>query len=81
MDNVFLLVMFYNLVTPLADRVLDTVLPFVSQYSSICLRVFGTNKTEWSTELLRLISADQLYIAYGGTRLVKPGTKRIELAL
>lgn len=40
-------------VTPWSASVVDAVLPFISKFSSEKFKVFGTNKTEWSQELLK----------------------------
>lgn len=65
----------------MVDRLFDAILPNLSEHWRTNTRIFGTNKTEWSQELLKHISADQLFVAYGGTKSIKRGTKRLELAL
>lgn len=68
-------------VPPTGDRFLEILQPLVSQDTARIKRVFGRNKTEYSVELLKLIAPDQLYVAYGGTRTIREGTKRLQLAL
>lgn len=60
---------------------MDIFAAFMSEYAIQTMHPFGPNKTEWSAALLKQIPADQLFIAFGGTRSIKKGTKRIQLAV
>lgn len=76
-----LIIYVFCIASPRAARIVEASRPFISEHSLKTTHVFGNNKTEWSPVLLSQIPADQLFIAYGGTRSVKLGTKRIELAV
>lgn len=79
-SKILALILFFK-VSALGDIAFDAILPFLSEYASTTIHVFGTNKTEWSQALLKQIPADQLFITYGGTKYIKKETKRLELAL
>ncbi|XP_057372671.1 SEC14-like protein 2 [Daphnia carinata] len=41
--------------------------PFLPETATACLRVFGNDKTQWTSALLEEIDADQIPAFYGGT--------------
>lgn len=53
----------------------------MSENQTASFRVFGSNKTEWSSELLKQIPAEQLYTAYGGTKLIEKRRNFLQFTL
>jgi hypothetical protein len=50
------------------NLVLRIVLPLASSESAQALRIYGTNKKEWKTAILREIPADSIRSQFGGTK-------------
>lgn len=65
----------------MSKEAFNVVRPYISHYTLNQIKLHGQSKEVWSRELLKLIPADQLFVAYGGTKVVPNGTQQIELAL
>jgi hypothetical protein len=50
------------------DSVVQLIRPLMTPETRKSLRLMGTNKKQWQTELLKEIDADQLTPEFGGTK-------------
>ena len=48
---------------------LETLLPLASPATRKVVKVFGHDKSEWATEILKTIASDQLTPQFGGTKI------------